>query len=91
MGLLPSAPAEHTVRPDADKLARSLLDAISDAGVWRDDAQVAELHVRKVYGDRPGVRVRLVELEARPSVALSRRSPHDVHPSRPPIHGGTRP
>lgn len=34
---------------DVDKLARACLDALTDAGVWRDDAQVVELHVVKDY------------------------------------------
>lgn len=51
------------VRPDLDKLSRALLDGISDAGcVWRDDAQVVELKVEKVYGTQPGVHVSVVGL-----------------------------
>lgn len=51
-----------SVKPDLDKLARALLDAIGDAGtVWRDDAQVVEAHISKVYAERPGVLVRIGE------------------------------
>jgi Holliday junction resolvase RusA-like endonuclease len=39
-----------TVPPDADKLARTL-DALTDAGVWADDARVVDLHVRKRYAE----------------------------------------
>lgn len=47
-----------SVRPDLDKLTRALLDGVTDAGnVWRDDAQVTQLEVEKVYGDTPGVHV----------------------------------
>lgn len=42
------APSWHTGKPDSDKLARSVLDAIT-AVVVRDDSQVAALHVRKLY------------------------------------------
>lgn len=42
------------VRPDVDKLARSCLDALAAAGVFADDAQVADLTVRKRYRDEPG-------------------------------------
>ena len=35
--------------PDIDKLARCVLDALTDAGVWCDDAQVCELHCTKRY------------------------------------------
>lgn len=68
-GLRPSAPAVPFGRGvgDIDKLARGLLDAISDSGaVWFDDAQVVQLLASKVYVpdesttadlDRPGVLV----------------------------------
>lgn len=59
-GLLPSAPAEHAVKPDIDKLVRAVLDAIVDAAVIVDDALVAELRVTKRYVtamEAPGVRV----------------------------------
>lgn len=41
-----STPAA-TKNPDVDKLARSTLDALGSAGVWRDDAQVVELLATK--------------------------------------------
>jgi len=56
-GLRGAAPREHVVRPDLDKLARGALDGLGEAGVWRDDAQVVELVVRKSYGEAPGVRI----------------------------------
>jgi Holliday junction resolvase RusA-like endonuclease len=56
-GLRPSAPREHVVRPDLDKLARSTLDALSEAGIWRDDAQVVEVRARKGYGEVAGAAV----------------------------------
>ncbi len=60
-GLLPSAPAGHAVRPDCDKLARGAIDALTEAGLWRDDAQVAELVATKAYAERSGLRVRVIE------------------------------
>ncbi len=36
-------------RPDLDKLLRSTLDALTDAGVWADDGLVVELSGRKTY------------------------------------------
>ena len=36
-------------RPDVDKLTRAALDALTIAGVWRDDSQVAWLSARKVW------------------------------------------
>jgi crossover junction endodeoxyribonuclease RusA len=42
------------VKPDCDKLARAVLDALSGI-VYRDDAQVVDIHARKRYGDTPGI------------------------------------
>jgi len=48
-----SAPKNKTTypakRPDLDKLIRSTFDALGDAGVWKDDAQVIWLCASKVY------------------------------------------
>ncbi|HKS46334.1 MAG TPA: RusA family crossover junction endodeoxyribonuclease [Amycolatopsis sp.] len=49
-----SAPEYPTGTPDADKLARAVLDAIGSAGVWRDDAQVIDLHATKRYAGGGG-------------------------------------
>lgn len=43
----------HVERPDADNLVKSLLDSMTRAGVWVDDAQVCDLRVRKWRGMRP--------------------------------------
>lgn len=50
-------------RPDLDKLVRAVLDALTVAGVWIDDAQVVTVRASKTYG-APGVSV-LVERETR--------------------------
>lgn len=53
---------------DADNLAKAVLDAITDAGVWRDDGQVYDLRVVRMYhaiGASPGAVVRI------------KASPHD--------------
>lgn len=61
--LLPAAPTWHATRPDVDKLARAVLDALSGVA-YRDDGQVAELDACKTFGARPGVRITIVRLEA---------------------------
>lgn len=45
-----SAPAFPATRPDTTKLLRGVEDALTDAGLWRDDAQVVEQTARKEYG-----------------------------------------
>lgn len=54
----PARPKYHlpAVRPDADKLARAVLDALTDAHVWGDDSQVVDLRVKKTYGN-PGAHI----------------------------------
>ena len=55
-------------RPDADNLAKLLLDVMSD--FWFDDAQVACLEVRKFYAENPSV---IIDVE--PYIALRRDEP----------------
>lgn len=44
-----SAPVWHSGTPDADKLARAILDAIVQGGALHDDGQAAIIHVYKYY------------------------------------------
>src|SRR5262245_46720444 len=45
--LKPNAPTMHTSRPDVDKLLRSTCDALTAAGVYRDDCVVAHVSMSK--------------------------------------------
>lgn len=36
-------------KPDLDKLCRSTIDALTDAGVWEDDARIVKLNAKKCY------------------------------------------
>lgn len=59
------APQYPAVRPDLDKYARGLLDALQLAGVMDDDGQVISLTARKRYaghGVHPGATVRVREI-----------------------------
>jgi crossover junction endodeoxyribonuclease RusA len=62
-----SAPTHFTVRPDVDKLERAILDALTIAGAYDDDAQVVAVIKQKRYVTdfqrTPGVRI---SLEANP-------------------------
>ncbi|WP_167507045.1 MULTISPECIES: RusA family crossover junction endodeoxyribonuclease [unclassified Mesorhizobium] len=49
-------------RGDVDNLAKAILDAMTAAGVWLDDAQVVELTCRKRYGDACCTTVRVARL-----------------------------
>lgn len=57
-------------KPDLSKLVRSTEDALTEAGIWRDDARVCEyVRVAKVYPnedpeslDSPGVRITIEKI-----------------------------
>lgn len=54
-------------KPDLDNLTKAVMDALTDAGAWQDDAQVAELHARKRYGSGAGVDIKISSLELKVS------------------------
>lgn len=66
------APKHPTKPPDASKLIRSTEDALTDAGVWRDDALIVRYgEVAKTYPGghidalaSPGVVIRIHTMEA---------------------------
>lgn len=47
-----NAPVFPSGRPDLDKVLRSTMDALGEAGVFKDDAQVVLIGAGKVYADR---------------------------------------
>ena len=50
-GLRPSSPKFHVQSPDVDKLARSVLDALTEYG-YTDDKQVIDLRAKKVWWNK---------------------------------------
>jgi len=49
-GLKASAPVHHSGKPDADNLAKLVMDQITKSGrVWRDDSQVVSLTAHKLW------------------------------------------
>jgi len=56
--LKPSAPYDHVIRPDLDKIERGTLDGMSKA-VWCDDAQITDKFTFKRYDDGEGVGVEI--------------------------------
>jgi Holliday junction resolvase RusA-like endonuclease len=63
-----SAPVNHVSKPDADNLAKLVLDRITRGGrIWRDDSQVAKLKVEKYWAitdARIGVYVSIEPVQA---------------------------
>jgi Holliday junction resolvase RusA-like endonuclease len=61
MPLLKKTPQYPITRSsyDVDKLARNMLDAITQAGIIKDDSQVVSLITTKEYAERSGVQIRV--------------------------------
>lgn len=59
----PGAPLYPDVKPDIDKLSRAILDSCTGV-IWKDDAQVVNKWVRKMYGEPARCEVRVEELAA---------------------------
>lgn len=57
---LPKRITKHVKRPDCDNLAKAVKDACSGC-LYRDDAQVFELVVKKQYSEQPGVEISIME------------------------------
>lgn len=54
-----------TVKPDKDKLERAICDALTTAGVWRDDAQVVVSRSEKKYAESAGAFVQVGVIEGK--------------------------
>lgn len=52
--LKPTAPDYVSTKPDIEKLLRSTHDALTAAGVWRDDALVVAVNTEKCYAATAG-------------------------------------
>ena len=58
----PDEQIPHTAKPDCDNLAKAVLDALTDIGLWVDDSQVYSLNITKQYhakGERPGALIHI--------------------------------
>jgi Holliday junction resolvase RusA-like endonuclease len=52
--LKPAAPRWHTAKPDRDNSDKSVLDALTNLGIWQDDKQVCDGRIRKLYTQTSG-------------------------------------
>lgn len=81
--------------PDVSKLARSTEDALTDAGIWRDDARVVEyVRLAKVFPGEdpdalpaPGALIRIYQLSETATTCPLRAS---LRPEPPPAGGSGR-
>ena len=60
-GLKTDAPIWHAKKPDADNMAKAVMDALTQLGVWQDDDQVVVLKVVKRFDATPGCRITLTD------------------------------
>ena len=49
-------------KPDIDNIVKTFLDGMNGA-IFKDDTQVVDLHVKKVYSSVPGVDVMVMEIK----------------------------
>jgi hypothetical protein len=89
-----------SVTPDLSKLVRAVEDALTDAGVWRDDALVVRYHeLEKRYaavGEGPGVLISIrplaaVSLPGRVAPRQGRPDPRDLEMLRRTALGDAEP
>ncbi len=59
--------AHHTSKPDCSNIIKQLEDVLTKLQFWTDDGQVADLRVSKFWGDTPGIRVSIAELDPAPA------------------------
>ncbi len=52
----------HTKKPDADNLVKGVFDSLNKIA-WQDDNQVSQVTAIKIYGEKPGIEVKIHELK----------------------------
>lgn len=52
----------HTQKPDADNIAKAILDGLQQGGAFEDDSRVARLSVSKRYSDTNYIEIYIREL-----------------------------
>ena len=60
---VPRSRTHPTVKPALDNLEKAILDGLTKAGLWQDDAQVVQKSSLKYYGT-PGVKIIVEKLDS---------------------------
>lgn len=81
--LKPAAPDWHTSRGDFDNYAKAVCDALTQIGMWHDDAQISAALIEKRYGDPCGcnIVIRSLEQTAPPDGCREARPTQPTHES----------
>jgi Holliday junction resolvase RusA-like endonuclease len=53
----------HGAKPDADNVLKAVEDALTDCGVWNDDAQVALAFISKRWSETPQTEIWIRECD----------------------------
>lgn len=53
------SPLWHAGKPDTDNLAKAVLDALGQVGMYKDDGQVVSLSITKRYASETGCRIKV--------------------------------
>ena len=64
--LTKSAPLQHTSKPDADNLAKAVMDALENAGAFLNDSQITDLRISKrwaAFSEVAGCQINLSEID----------------------------
>lgn len=48
--------------PDVDNSAKLIIDVMTKQKFWNDDGQIADLHLRKYWGNHPGITILAYEM-----------------------------
>jgi Holliday junction resolvase RusA-like endonuclease len=68
----PGGSVAHMAKPDIDNIVKATLDALTDAGIWKDDAHVSMIYAEKVYcpkGGNSGALIQVFRQKKEPSGA----------------------
>ena len=61
----PNAPKFHIVTPDCDNMAKLTLDVLENAKFYKNDSQICQLQVEKIYcelGEKPRTEIHIEQL-----------------------------
>ena len=67
---------------DLDNILKALLDALTYAGVWEDDNQIDEIHIKRMHPELTSLEPGFVSVQAIERGAYNRDSTHVKVPMR---------